>query len=81
MQKSDLQRIESKKREWERTERGFNRRVRKLWKIFKSELIEGKNNMIYGKRPKDKLERIWYECMWFFKIMIIFFALRGFFWG
>lgn len=44
-------------------------------KYVKKSIVEGIESMMYMKKPKDKIERIWNECVWFFKIVIIFLAL------
>jgi hypothetical protein len=50
----------------------------KVWSSFKLEVRHQKNSMMYGKRQKNKWDRWWYEGVWWFKILIIYFALEGF---
>lgn len=44
-------------------------------KYVKKSIREGIEGMMYNKKPKDKVERMWNEFVWFFKIIIIFLAL------
>ena len=81
LKKRDLQRIESKEREWDLAIRDAKRKFIKFWNRFKLEVKKEKDNMIYGKKPKERLEQWWYEGVWWVKIIIIFFALKGLFGG
>lgn len=45
--------------------------VRREWRI----LI---NAMMYRTKPTDKFERGWDEIVWWVKLVVIFFALKGF---
>lgn len=44
-------------------------------KYVKKSIREGIESMMYMKKPKDKVEKIWNEIIWFLKIVIIFLAL------
>jgi len=77
MTKHDFRNIESKEREWDLAIRASKRKFIKFWERFKLEVKKEKDNMIYGKKPKDRLDQWWYEGVWWVKIIIIFFALKG----
>ena len=72
LKKRDLQRIESKKREWDKALCGPER-------VIKKEIKHMMEFMMYYKKPKDKFERVWHTFEWWGIIIVIFFALKGFF--
>lgn len=47
-------------------------------RYFKREIKRFTNYMMYRKRPTDKIERYADTFMWWFIIVIIYFALEGF---
>jgi hypothetical protein len=78
MTKSEQRKLESKEREWELTERGLNRRVRKFLKTIGRIIKEEASKMMYNRKPKNKIDRKAEEFFWWVKLIIIFFAFKGF---
>lgn len=65
--------FESKKRDWDRSMRGFDH----FWKATKKELKLQMEGMMYGVRPKDAVDRFEHTFFWWVKLGIILFALKG----
>ena len=75
MQKRDLQRIESKEREWDLAIRAAKRKFIKFWNSFKEKSrIEIKRmlNFIMFYKPTDKLDKKWH----IFEMIVIYFVLQ-----
>jgi hypothetical protein len=73
MTKSEIHKIATKKREWDRNMRGFDR----FWNGFKKGIRNEMEGMMYGKRPKDAVDRFEHAFFWWVKLFIILFALKG----
>ena len=74
LKKREIQRIESKEREWDLAIRDFKRRLFKFWDSFKDKLkIEVKRmlDFIMFYKPSDKLDRKWH----IFEMIIIYIFL------
>lgn len=74
MKKELDERIKRKEEEWQEQMEPFN----SFWDYVKEAIGDGINSMMYNKKPTDKGEKIADQFIWFFKIVVIFFALKGF---
>jgi len=63
-----------KEKEWDAQKNGFYRFLHGS----KKEIKIMKDHMMYFKKPQDKGDRFWHEATWWFFIVFIYFALRGF---
>jgi len=75
LKKRDLQRIESKEREWDLAIRASKRWFLKKWESFKEKFrIELRRmlNFIMFFKPKDKRDRNWH----IFEMVVIYFVLQ-----
>lgn len=59
-----------RKQKIDSTEAKLERFIKREWRIIV-------NSMMYNKRPSDRLERFLDQAEWWFKIIMIFFALKG----
>ncbi len=71
-------RISKKEKEWEEIAKPSNDAVYLVMKYVKSEMKRFTNYMMYRKRPSNKIERFADNFTWWFIIVVIFFALKGF---
>ena len=72
-------RIKKLEKEWEEQAHPFNDAVDSFIKYVKKEIKMFTNYMMYRKRPSNKIERFADTFMWWFIIIVIYFALEGFF--
>ena len=77
LKRSENLKIRSFEKRWEADlawlKGGFKEVFRRVKRFFKKEM-EG---MMYGKRPKDAVDRFEHAFFWWCKLFIILFALKG----
>lgn len=74
MSKSEKAKLAAKEKEWDKVSSEINPAWTKFWKKTGNLIKTEKNNMMYGKKSKDKVDRFAYELVWWFKLIIIFLA-------
>lgn len=67
-----------KEKEWEEIASPFNNFMEKMWKEIKRDWKTMINNLMYAKKPKDKVDKFIHEFYWWGFVILIFFALKGF---
>lgn len=71
-------RIKKLENEWDKSSKKTNDTIDLFLKYVKKEIKIFTNFMMYRKRPSDKIERLADTFTWWFIIIVIFFALKGF---
>lgn len=76
MTKSE-RRIKKFEKRWDKDLAWLNHGWRGFWRRIKRFIIKEMEGMMYGKRPKDAVDRFEHLFFWWCKLAIIWFALKG----
>lgn len=77
MTKSERLRLAYKKKQWDKSLAWFNNGCKDVFKRVKKFFRKEMEEMMYGVRPKDAVDRFEHAFFWWAKLGIILFALKG----
>lgn len=79
MKKRDREKLDNKIREWDEISHKTNDSISKFWKHIRIAIRDFNDSLMFIKRPSNKADRLGESMIWWFKILVIYFALEGFF--
>ena len=69
--------IEKLEKRWDADLAWLNHGWHEVWKRIKRFIRHEMEGMMYGKRPKDPIDRYEHAFWWWLKLFIIIFAIKG----
>jgi len=77
MKKSETLKIKKLEKRWDKSLAWFNNGRKEVFRRVKRFFKKEMEGMMYGKRPKDAVDRFEHLFFWWAKLGIILFALKG----